>query len=242
MGRFLERFSPVNLFYKKRYLLKADKLTSTQLSEQTSELNQDAGFNKASQYPSINKKSSASTSSVNNLLPDFYIEKITLETITEEVNHFLQERIMVDVLLKRLVCPDIDLFVTFQKHTGKPIGYYWALTANQNSYWHDSFRIPINSALVFNAFVTDDTRRKGVYAHLIDFTHRYLFNERKCAAVFTIVEKRNTASLNANQKANLVIYKTNHLIKFLGKNVFSIYTNDEKETFCVLFKKSNTIP
>ena len=173
---------------------------------------------------------------------DFFSKKITIDTISEDVNHFLQEKIRVDVILRRLVCPDIDLFVTFDKRSNQPLGYYWALTASEKSYWHDTFKIPLNSALVFNAYITDNARRKGIYSHLIHTIHQYLLSEKKCVAVYTIVEERNKASLNANLNANLVIHMTNHLIKFFGKNIFSIYKNDKKNIYFVLTGKKNHIP
>jgi len=161
--------------------------------------------------------------------------------ISEAVASFLQEQVRTEVLLQRLNCPDTDLFVIFEKDSRRPVGFYWSLISNRETYWHDSFRIPLNTALVFNAYVSTAARRKGIYSELICEIHKYLFEERRCTAVFTIVEKQNMASLKANLKAGLHHYKKNILIKIFNKNVLSVYKNGRTETFFILFRKKNTI-
>ena len=171
----------------------------------------------------------------------FCINRIEKESIPESVINFLQKRLKTNVLQQRLACKEIDLFAAFERNSGQPVGYYWSLISHQKEYWHDSFKIPVNTALVFNAYVADHARRKGVYTSLINETHHYLLVEKNCEAVFTIVESRNLASLNANLTAHLVKFKRNYLIKFFGKNIFSIYENGDTDFYFTLFRKKNMI-
>lgn len=127
--------------------------------------------------------------------------------------------------IQRLEQKGIFLAVVFFKH--EIAGYYWGITGQDNQIlWHDKFPIKPRQGLVFNAFVFPSYRRKGVYRLLQKRIHEHLFS-KGCDVVYTIVENSNTPSMKANAEFGLKKFATNYLIKFFGKNIFSIYTNPE---------------
>lgn len=167
---------------------------------------------------------------------DFSICSYSNGQISKELFEFLQKNIGKRKLLKRLECPNVLLFIANNVKTGNPAGYYWALFSHGDEFMHDSFIIPRGSALVFNAYVPGDFRKRGVYSILISFCHQYLFLNNQCNSIYTIVEETNFASLGANKKAGLLIQKTNYLIKFFGKNIFSLVRNGGWKIYFLLHK------
>jgi GNAT superfamily N-acetyltransferase len=172
---------------------------------------------------------------------NFTIQRFPSNQIPASVRAFLSARIQEKVLTQRLACPDVDLFLAVDTVSQEPLGYYWSLVSVQKTYFHDAFRIPLGTALVFNAYVIEEYRKKGIYSHLIVYAHHYLLEEKGCSRVYTIVEKRNLASLGANLKNNLKVSAHNSLIKFCGRNIFSTYRNGSIQFISMLIKPRHAI-
>lgn len=169
------------------------------------------------------------------------IQRFPSNQVPAAIRAFLATRIRRQALAQRLACADVNLFVAMDRLNQEPLGYYWSLTSSQKAYFHDAFRIPIGTALVFNAYVVEGQRKKGVYSQLILSAHHFLLEEKGCSSVYTIVEKQNIPSLRANLKNNLQVEAQNCLIKFCGKNFFSIYRNGINKLYWVLIKPEWTI-
>jgi len=169
------------------------------------------------------------------------IQRFPSNQVPATIRTFLANRIQEKTLIQRLACPDVDLFLAVDTISREPLGYYWSLVSAQKAYFHDAFRIPIGTALVFNAYVMEEHRKRGIYSHLIHYAHRYLLEEKGCSRVYTIVEKSNLASLGANLKNNLKVTAHNSLIKFFGMNIFSTYRNGRFQFICMLIKPGHAI-
>lgn len=129
-------------------------------------------------------------------------------------------------IIERINSGNFVFFYLYDELKNCIVASYWALTPRTKSLWHDSFLIHPHKALLCNAFVNPNYRRLGLYSFLIGATHTYLLNYYKCDSVYTIVEKSNDASLDANKKFGLPIVYRQFLIKFFGVNIFSIIKND----------------
>jgi hypothetical protein len=151
------------------------------------------------------------------------IKIIDKNKLTDEVYSFLSEKIRKETINNRICNKSCDLFVAYLKGNTNPIGYYWAITCKYGNEWHDSFKISEKSSLLFNAFVSEDCRNFGVYSQLISYAQDYLFKTIGIININTIVEQKNTPSLKANLKTGSKIIGVNHLLKFFGFNVFSIF-------------------
>lgn len=150
---------------------------------------------------------------------------------------YLENHLGETTLERRLGRSNCTLFLACQSKTGDPVGFGWSAHTNDNAMWHDSFRVPPESGLVFNAFVTPSHRRRGVYRILQANRYNHLFESIGCQQVFTIVENRNSASMRANAEFGLQKKGMNYLVKFLSINVLSIIKSDtERQTHVVLLK------
>lgn len=105
---------------------------------------------------------------------------------------------------------------------GKPVGMYWGFVPQENPGWHDSFRVAIGNALACNAFVHPDSRGQRIYGALAWMLHTILFREYRCKLIFTIIERANTSSHRSNRRLGLEVWGQNWLLKFVGRNVFSV--------------------
>lgn len=153
-----------------------------------------------------------------------------------ELKQFLIDKMGSTTVESRLGNEDCTLYVARTADNRQPAGFYWGVIAATSPVWHDSFRIPRESGLVFNAYVKEDHRRKGVYRLLQTASHNNLFSSDVCECVFTIVENRNTASIEANREFGLQAVSRNYLLKFLSVNVFSIVSGKETDISTILTK------
>ncbi len=178
----------------------------------------------------------------------FYITKIeTLDINTKNTTilnciNFLVLHISKEKLQYRLALPNCTVFVALEKDSNQPVGYCWAIKAEKYSIWHDKFCLDPGNGLLFNAYVREEYRGRGIYKILQFAVHDYLFN-MNCRQVYTIVEGSNTPSLKASQKFGLACVGKNYLIKFLKYNIFSIYRWEKGLKIYYVFKnaKGNNI-
>jgi hypothetical protein len=170
------------------------------------------------------------------------IKNIVISTLTNEVFSFLNKKIRKETIKNRINKNNCDLFVAYLKGNSNPVGYYWAITTENGEKWHDSFKIPQKSALLFNAFVAEECRNFGVYSHLIFFAQEYLYKNKNIINIYTIVEQNNFPSLKANLNTGSKMKGENFLIKFFGSNVVSIFLqNNHYSLFIMPFLRRNLI-
>jgi RimJ/RimL family protein N-acetyltransferase len=135
---------------------------------------------------------------------------------------FLHMHISKEKLQYRLALPNCTVFVAIEKDSNQPVGFCWAVKAEEKPIWHDKFCLTPGDGLLFNAYVTEEYRGRHIYKMLQAAVHNYLFNIN-CRQVYTIVESSNTPSFKASQRFGLECVGKNYLIKFLKYNIFSIY-------------------
>jgi GNAT superfamily N-acetyltransferase len=104
----------------------------------------------------------------------------------------------------------------------EPIGAFWILEPAQ-SVFYDSIEINKNQLLFCSVYVKPIYRGKGIYNQMHNKAFEYWEKNCQEKEVITIVEKSNVASNRSNQKYGLEILGRNYLIKFMGKNIVSIY-------------------
>jgi GNAT superfamily N-acetyltransferase len=166
----------------------------------------------------------------------------TKNTISLNCIDFLLKYISKEKLQSRLSLPGCAVFLAADLESKQPVGYCWAIKAEKNSIWHDKFCLDPGNGLLFNAYVREEYRGRGIYKMLQFAVHDYLFNIN-CRQVYTIVEGSNTPSLKASQKFGLACVGKNYLIKFLKYNIFSIYRWEKGLNIYYVFKnaKGNNI-
>jgi RimJ/RimL family protein N-acetyltransferase len=182
------------------------------------------------------------------LAQQFYIIKIeTLDINTKNTTvlnciDFLLKYISKEKLQSRLSLSRCAVFLAVEKENNQPVGYCWAIKAEEKPIWHDKFYLDPGNGLLFNAYVREEYRGRGIYKMLQFAVHDYLFNIN-CRQVYTIVEGSNTPSLKASQRFGLACVGKNYLIKFLKYNIFSIYRWDKGLKIYYVFKnaKGNNI-
>ena len=125
-------------------------------------------------------------------------------------------------LAERLAEAECTAFVALDSR-GNLDGYGWIRHATQSPIWFDAFEIPPRSALFFNGYVVESARRRGVYSRLLAAVFGELAARRDCERLFLIVEKSNTPALRNAKRLGLDRAYTNFLVKWLGRNILSIY-------------------
>lgn len=165
---------------------------------------------------------------------DRYPETQILSDFDDDAKEFLERHTGPQSTANRLKNDDCTLFLARTEEDGSPAGFYWSVVADSEPVWHDSFKLQVGNALVFNAYVAESHRRRGVYRLLQGAAHNHLFVNTGCEAVITIVENQNTASIQANREFGLQPTADNYLLKILSVNVLSVVKNDITRTLFVL--------
>lgn len=160
-------------------------------------------------------------------LPDGYAFYVN-PTIPSDSATFtsMAEYVNPELLKARLANPAATLFLITEVESERVAGFYWAAINRQQGrqeLWHDNFPIPYGFALLFNAVVVPEHRRRGLYQALIMGAQHHLLGEVGLPAIYTIVENQNSPSLRANTRFGGQVVATNILVKLLGVNVFSIF-------------------
>lgn len=155
---------------------------------------------------------------------------------------FLLNYISKEKLHYRLLLPNCTAFIATIKGSEIPVGFCWALKAEEISIWHDKFCLAPGTGLLFNAYVIEKYRGRHIYKILQIAVHKYLF-DINCRRVYTIVESSNLPSLKACFRLGLECVGKNYLIKFLKYNIFSIYRLGKELKIYYVFKnpKGNNI-
>jgi len=108
-----------------------------------------------------------------------------------------------------------------------PVGAFWILEPSEEVFY-DSVAVSEEQLLFCSVYVNREYRGKGIYNQMHNVAFEYWEENCPEREVITIVEKYNEASNRSNQKYGLKISGKNYLIKFLGKNIISVYVVNKK--------------
>lgn len=125
-------------------------------------------------------------------------------------------------LKKRLDYPDIWKGIIALLDS-KPVGCHWILLPINSKFFYDSFELDNKSALFCGVYVNPNYRGKRVYNSMQFFVYNMWISDFPDRNVITIVEERNKYSLKSNLRIGLKTKGVNYLLKFVGKNILSIY-------------------
>lgn len=123
----------------------------------------------------------------------------------------------------------------------KPVGCHWILLP-RNKIFYDSFEIDCKSALFCGVFVNPNYRGKHIYNSMQFFVYNIWINNFPERNIVTIVEEKNKQSLNSNLRIGLEVKGVNHLFKFFGKNILSVYcsSNHKVQIWNMVKRKNET--
>lgn len=169
------------------------------------------------------------------VIVDVLSPHIISEQKKEKIISFLSKYIGRKRVLSRFERNDWNAHFA-ETNTGELLGYCWTLSPRSSAVWHDKFRINPDEGLLINVFVLPEHRGRGVFQLIMSHALNYLFIYGKCHRVYAIVEKNNKVSMAAFTKLGLRWVMTNVLLKFMGRNLMSIYWNGKKLSVYWVFR------
>lgn len=98
-------------------------------------------------------------------------------------------------------------------------GYSFLHIPNRTE-WNDSLPTLPMQARTSSTFVEPEYRGHGIRSIIL--WEQYLFCQRRKRVMWSVIEKSNISSIRSTEKSGGVRARTNYLIKFAGRNVFSI--------------------
>jgi GNAT superfamily N-acetyltransferase len=110
----------------------------------------------------------------------------------------------------------------------KPVGCNWILHIPYDNFLFDSFVHNTDHVLLGNFFVIEEFRGKGINKLLVKKALKYLYENHKTQTPVFIVERSNKSSIRSSEGIGAKIYGVNYLVKFLKRNMVSIYFQDKK--------------
>lgn len=113
--------------------------------------------------------------------------------------------------------------VIFLYYDNVPVGCYWILNIPHDNFIFDSFVHDSSQILVGTSYVVYKHRGKGFKKFMIKKAMEYIFENYKDKTPVSIVEKTNKSSAKSNFSMGFKIYGMNYLIKFLKRNIISIF-------------------
>lgn len=124
------------------------------------------------------------------------------------------------ILESRLNRRDVTLFIAV--HDGSIAGFVWAVTPTTDTVWHDRVPVRPGVALLFNGYVFEQYRRRGMFTSLMVAVQDHCLAVIGSWLVLGVVEASNLASLRTLASLGYSKVGENYLIKFLGVNILSI--------------------
>lgn len=146
------------------------------------------------------------------------------------------EKLMNSIMSKKRAKKYIDrydqkedwmLFIAYVKN--KPAGCLWLLNIKEDGMKIDSFIHDSNQILLGGVYVNSNYRGNKLHILMKEKALFYAFNTYKNKIVVSIIEKSNTPSIKNNIKLKTPILGTNYLIKFIGKNIFSVFIDENNK-------------
>lgn len=104
-------------------------------------------------------------------------------------------------------------------------GWYWGVAPKTDRIWHDRVPVDTETVFLFNAFVPEKHRGRGVYRELITAAVNHYRKNAPDRSISIVVERQNKVSLHINSSMGFNVVRRNFLIKSFGKNVLSVFTN-----------------
>jgi len=176
-----------------------------------------------------------------NLTIDFY----NIQSVTKENFHDLLKQIVPDNLLERYASryennENWKLLVAY--YGEKPIGCNWILNIPADNFLFDSFVHSTQNILLGNFFVIEAFRGKGINKLLVKKALTYIFENHKNKIPVFIVERSNISSIKSSKGIGAKIIGVNYLVKFLKRNIISVFIQGEKvENIWFLWRYNQTI-
>jgi RimJ/RimL family protein N-acetyltransferase len=156
------------------------------------------------------------------IAPNYNLIITTTAELPENARDGLTAHLGEAVLTRRLEHPNVTLYLWMFQNK-QPAAFVWLLHPSEQPIWHDNFATLPGHAYVFNGFTFPEHRKKGLYyaiMHKAMTDALYRRNLKSCSAV---VEAKNVTSFKTTMKLGYQKVATNHLIKVLNRNIFSIY-------------------
>lgn len=160
---------------------------------------------------------------INPPVPDrvsFYVTK-DISDIKYGHDQFLASRLNRVRFNKRMKNHHVSLVIAFDQSSYEIVGHQYCIHAINRMLWHDSFPILERTGFLFDGYVVEGFRRRGVFSYLHFLSCLHLFEE-EAERVHSISEMSNIGSRLAKERIGSKISSSNYLIKALVRNVFSI--------------------
>lgn len=119
------------------------------------------------------------------------------------------------------------LFISYIKN--EPAGCLWLLNIKEDDMKFDSFIHNKSQILLGGVYVHKDFRGNKLHILMKEKALNYALNTFEEKIVVSIIEKSNIPSIKNNIKLKTPILGTNYLVKFIGKNIFSIFIDKDKK-------------
>lgn len=157
---------------------------------------------------------------------------INLSNVSNEfftkINH--SER-LTSLLNKRMGNANWEIFIYLENNIVK--GYSF-LHFPENLEWHDSLPTRNDEARTVSSFVEPSFRGMGIRGELLKSQKNFCLIKKK--KLWCVIEDINESSIKSTKKSGIILTRKNYLLKFLGRNIFSILKNPFK-VFLLLGKK-----
>ena len=120
-----------------------------------------------------------------------------------------------------------ELFLYCEKEIIK--GYSFLHIPKEKEYYDSLYTLP-NESRECGTYVYPEFRGQGIRGKILARQIEYSIENNR--TIWAVIEKFNIASIRSALKCSAKRTKTNLLLKFMGKNVFSITTNPVSVIFC----------
>lgn len=165
-------------------------------------------------------------------------ENISVEIINESVYHkfklFFESRIPKEKIAKRINNPAVVGVIAIDINECQPIGYFWGYKSISPT-WHDQYLIDKGNGFLFNGYVSENYRGKGMFPLLIYSCTKVLTRNMGCENVYDIVESLNFSSVRSHEKIGAQICYNNYLVKLWRRNIFSVLSLKDRKRFKIYY-------
>ena len=166
------------------------------------------------------------------LMPEnLRIEFYKFKSASKENYRDLLKQIVPENLLERYTgrYEDNENWKLLVAYSGeKPVGCNWILHIPDNNFLFDSFVHSTENILLGNFFVIEEFRGKGINKLLVKKALSYIYEYHKNRIPVFIVERSNISSIKSSEGIGAKIYGMNFLLKFLKRNIISVFIQGEK--------------
>lgn len=115
----------------------------------------------------------------------------------------------------------------------KVLGYSF-LHLPSKTEWNDSLPTYKDEARESSTYVEECARGRGIRGVILISQKRYCLEHGK--KMWCVIEDINESSIKSTKKSGIILTRKNYLVKFLGRNIFSILKNPFK-VFLLLGEK-----